>query len=981
MVPVVGTLRDDDTVAAFEASPEPSPPQDPPLPATVGRFQILGRLGAGGMGEVFTAYDDRLDRKVAVKVVHRSGVGTKAQSRMLREAQALAKVSHPNVVAVHEVGEHRGDLYIAMELIRGETLREWATDARPWKDVVEVYTQAAAGLSAAHEVGLVHRDFKPDNAILGEDGRVRVLDFGLARHAHAADVQDATDLASTDEAHDDRLTQTGVTAGTPAYMAPEQMRHQPLSPATDQFSLCVALYEALYQERPFEGETQLTLFANVLEGTVRAPPPSSTVPPFLREALLRGLKVDPQDRFPSVRALASALANDPTRRRRKRLLVGAAFVAVTGGVYGGFSWGRALSTTQCPSGAEKIADVWSPDRADALAAHFSDEAPYVAHTWRSVKARADRYATTWASHWDSQCEAAVEDEKTPATARGTMCLTRTLDQFETSLELAASSTPTEWATAFVTEPLAQDPRDCLDPAGWEVDAVPSPDEERLAAELSRLRMHTLLGNRTHGLEQLPPLLERIRELDAPRVLVDALLTRAELSFHVGRFQDAREAVDEAILIAEPNRYDVGAARGLTLQLAIHFRGEHDQDAARALLPRAEAAVVRAGNPESLRVALLNQQVFLALMSGDDDQARTSARDAVDLVTQRYGDDDVRVVHALQVQSQAHMRTGDVETMRANEARVLEIFEREGGPAHPRVAEPLDNLGHWAYATDRWDEGLKTYQRAQAILEQPETKPNLQLAWVLAKLAEGHLILGDVDAALDRTDRSIALHVELESADSMHLSGPLAIAARAERVLGREAEAMEKLVRASELFLARDGARNSVHTFAEAMRAAADASLPLDAAPLHRYLGALHPSMGAARRMGLAAEARLLAARGESNEARRALSAFDAIQSSDTVPPDVALDVSIAHRTLGDTEAAARWWSTVAEQLGSSDEIPREAWPVEFILRVGAAEHAPDNVDPAQVSKLVSPAIRTLEDCCRDSPWLDRARRVLPPRND
>ncbi|MEM6292790.1 MAG: serine/threonine-protein kinase [Myxococcota bacterium] len=244
---MVGTRRDDDTIAAFEASPDPSAPdqsdQETPLPATVGRFQILARLGAGGMGEVFTAYDDRLDRKVAVKVVHRSGVGTKAQSRMLREAQALAKVSHPNVVAVHEVGEHRGDLYIAMELIRGETLGQWSAEGRPWREVVEVYSQAAAGLSAAHEAGLVHRDFKPDNAIVGEDGRVRVLDFGLARQSHAAEVPDAEERASTSSPRDDRLTQTGVTAGTPAYMAPEQIRHQPLSAATDQFSFCVALYD------------------------------------------------------------------------------------------------------------------------------------------------------------------------------------------------------------------------------------------------------------------------------------------------------------------------------------------------------------------------------------------------------------------------------------------------------------------------------------------------------------------------------------------------------------------------------------------------------------------------------------------------------------------------------------------------------------------------------------------------------------------
>ncbi|MBA3462537.1 MAG: serine/threonine protein kinase, partial [Deltaproteobacteria bacterium] len=234
----------------------PSPSQVTELPKRtigdrVGRYLILSTLGTGGMGVVFSAYDPQLDRKVALKLL-RSGLqlATKdAQKRLRREAQAIAQLSHPNVVGVYDVGTDGGDLYIAMELVEGETLGQWLRSyPRTWREIIDVFLQAAKGLVAAHGVGLLHRDFKPDNVLVGGDGRVRVTDFGLARSLLVLDEESARGQTTPHlpAALSSSLTATGTVLGTPRYMPPEQLTGPDIDARADQFSFCVALYEALY---------------------------------------------------------------------------------------------------------------------------------------------------------------------------------------------------------------------------------------------------------------------------------------------------------------------------------------------------------------------------------------------------------------------------------------------------------------------------------------------------------------------------------------------------------------------------------------------------------------------------------------------------------------------------------------------------------------------------------------------------------------
>ncbi|MEM9455329.1 MAG: serine/threonine-protein kinase [Myxococcota bacterium] len=287
----------------------------------LGRYVVLGTLGRGAMGTVLKAFDRKLDRRVAIKVLRR-GVEQQYAKRLVREAQALAKLSHPNVVHVYEVDEVDGQNFVVMELVPGRTLHEWMQqqERRGWKECVEVFLQVGAGLAAAHARGLVHRDFKPSNAIIDESGRVRVLDFGLARKVDRLGLEEQTTNvmgAEPDLVLSLSLTQTGTVLGTPAYMPLEQMQGGEADARSDQFSFCAALYEALYGERPYEGESLAGLVIAMRGGVVRVPIARTSVPRRLRRALLRGLAADPEDRWPSMDALLVELRRVLAPRRKR----------------------------------------------------------------------------------------------------------------------------------------------------------------------------------------------------------------------------------------------------------------------------------------------------------------------------------------------------------------------------------------------------------------------------------------------------------------------------------------------------------------------------------------------------------------------------------------------------------------------------------------------------------------------------------------
>jgi serine/threonine protein kinase/formylglycine-generating enzyme required for sulfatase activity len=310
--------------------------------STLGRYLVLELLGTGGAGVVYAAYDPELDRKVALKVLRpqeATGDAERRQARLLREARAIAKVSHPNVVAIFDVGVNDGQVFLAMEYLAGGTLRQWmGARRRPWREVVAMFIEIGRGLAGAHAEGLIHRDFKPDNVLLDKAEKPKVLDFGLVRlttdlesSGSSPSLPSLPAVAGTARDAQKALTRTGSLVGTPAYMAPEQFLGLPIDARTDQFAFCVALFEALYGERPFEGENVLNLAVSVTEGRVRPDAKRTDVPGWVRSAVFRGLQAKPDQRFSSLERLLAVLENDPVVRRRRRAFAIAATSLVVAG--------------------------------------------------------------------------------------------------------------------------------------------------------------------------------------------------------------------------------------------------------------------------------------------------------------------------------------------------------------------------------------------------------------------------------------------------------------------------------------------------------------------------------------------------------------------------------------------------------------------------------------------------------------------------
>ncbi len=312
--PASDATRPEPRTAASEPSTTAAPHA---IGATIGRYTLAGVLGSGGMGVVYRAFDPRLGRPVALKVVRPGVNAEESRPRLLREAQAMAKLAHPNVIAVHDAGVVGDEVFVAMELVDGENLARWLEAPRSWREVIAMFTQAARGLAAAHAAGLVHRDFKPLNVLVGKDGRVRVLDFGLARPIEAP--HEAIDVGHSDTAPLS-LTRTGAIVGTPLYMAPEQHAGGTTDARTDQFAFCVALYHALFGVYPFAGASLPELMISVMEGIVEVPA-RRRVPGWLTRVVVRGLAVRPDARFASMEALLAEL--DTGRRRSGRVWIAA----------------------------------------------------------------------------------------------------------------------------------------------------------------------------------------------------------------------------------------------------------------------------------------------------------------------------------------------------------------------------------------------------------------------------------------------------------------------------------------------------------------------------------------------------------------------------------------------------------------------------------------------------------------------------------
>jgi eukaryotic-like serine/threonine-protein kinase len=578
--------------------------------AIVGRYVVQARLGEGGMGVVYAARDPELNRKVALKVLRGDARDPqRLGERLRREAQAMAQLAHPNVVMVHDVGSLGNRLFIAMELVEGTTLRGWlAASPRSWREIVAKLVPAGEGLAAAHAAGLVHRDFKPDNVLVGMDGRVRVGDFGLARaFSSTPSISETSALVQLTSAR----TITGSIVGTPYYMAPEQFLGQIVDERTDQFAFCVTLHSAIVGQHPFQGDSLESLSHAVTHGLYRPPSRPDPMPRWLRRVLRRGLSTRPEHRYPSMRHLLRAL----TRDRRRRLRYAAAAVLPVLALAAVVTI-ASRPGSPCAGGEAKWAGVWDGARAGAVARAFvATGQPYAGAALAQVRRELDRYRRAWTLTHNEACEAArVRGEQThEMLAKRGLCLDQRLERVRALTDgFLAADAGTVAGAAYALDALPE-LAPCSDVQALALQPAP-PEDARVARVLRDLA-------RVHDLASARHLVDEARQLGYRPLEAEALLEQARVERAAGDAVAARRDLERAIWAAEAAHVDEAAARGWLALMPL------DAQAGLALAPRVTALLERMGGNPTLEAELHLTRATLLLELDRLPEARAEAERA------------------------------------------------------------------------------------------------------------------------------------------------------------------------------------------------------------------------------------------------------------------------------------------------------------------------------------------------------------------
>ena len=775
--------------------------EHPTLLSRIGRFTVLERLGEGGMGIVYAAYDNELDRKVAVKVL-RDDTDRRdphARDRLLREAQAMARLSHPNIVAVHEAGWHEGQVFIAMEFVRGHNLGVWLqSGGQSWRDALGLLLQAGRGLAAAHAAGLIHRDFKPANTLVGVDGVVKVLDFGLARSVHASDAPHASQLPTplTASQLDVDITRTGAVLGTPAYMAPEQHLGCPATELSDQFSFCVTLYESVYGQHPFDTSSLASLAFSITQGKVREPPSSVTSPQGLFQIITRGLAVEPSQRFPSMPALLAALERI-RERRRLPWLVPATLACLVGAA--GFSAATLSAETAntCAAADQELAGLWdTTTRESARAGILATGLPYAGDTWERVRPRLDEYARALVDMRGEACRAHAEGRSSlHLFDQRTACLDErhaSLAAFTGILARADADVVRNAAAAAAALPAVAA---CGDTQAF-IDAVAGPRDPELRGPVARARealaeahAHELAGQPQQGLDLVD--LVEVNALDYLPLAAEAGLRRGSLLSEAGRHEEA----DAALTTALRNSLTAGHA---PVSAAIITRRAFVR-AARLDRPRdvlGEAPVVdglvarlaaTSDGPLLLGDHFNNLGIAHAVL-GEQPQAREFFTRAIDARKAALGDDHPQVVFALANLGLSLAEGSDLVAAADRLRTAFTAAEAGLGPKHPHVALVAVNLGYVHRKLGRQRDAAIFLQRAltlQTELLGPDS-PDLQFA--LTNLGDLAIDQRRCDQAAVHYRRALelveaargpddpgAIHARLGLGDALACAGDLAAA--------------------------------------------------------------------------------------------------------------------------------------------------------------------------------------------------------------
>jgi tetratricopeptide (TPR) repeat protein len=705
----------------------------------VGRYQILGAIGRGGMGEVYAAYHPDLDRRIALKVVYGEEAGkADRQHRLLREAQIIARLDHPNIVAVHDAGVIDGRVYLAMEFVDGQTIATWRRErARSWREVVEVFLAAGRGLAAAHAASVVHRDFKPQNVMIGTDGRVRVMDFGLARPLRSPD--------PVPEPGPERGVKTlvsttvGALIGTPAYMAPEQIQGAPANPQSDQFSFAVALHEAIYCVRP---------------GLASGRPSRASarrIPPWLKAVVRRGLDPEPSKRFESLNHMLRAMERGRARLRGKIMLLACAvLLAAVGGTVA-----RATRRQQfsCVAPRDRIDAIWTTGEAAGsrraalhrrfLASGLADPES----TWERVARIIDDRTRSWAAMYQDACEAThLRGEQSAEVLDLRMtCLADDIDETRAYVDGLLKGDDTGLGRAVGGARSLKSIQRCADLKDLR-SLVPLPADSRARAQVERLQQAIndagvllSLGYERQGAAQLQRIMPAVRALHYEPLRAQALEELGHAQVSVLDLPGAEQTLQQALLAAEMVRDDRTVTRSADALASVEIL-KSNLEQARWWVDFGQAVIERSHAQTSLVAAwLLNERGNIEYEQGEFGRAADELRAAVALKT-----------------------------------TIL-------GPRHPDVAGSIANLANILEELERWPEAAALAQDAVAIDETSGNGESITLAMTLGIEGEILLHLGRIDDA--EAALAHAMSLEERSGDKSIILGWL-LTNRGELLLAR-----------------------------------------------------------------------------------------------------------------------------------------------------------------------------------------------------
>ena len=710
----------------------------------VGRYVVLGVAGQGGFGVVYRAYDPELDRKIALKLLdERADEDPAVRREVLAEARAMAKLRHRNIVAVYDVGEHEGRGFVAMEYVDGVDLRGWlGAESRPWPVIARVMARAARGLAAAHEAGIVHRDFKPSNVLVDSSGQVYVADFGLAR------------AMRRDDAGPTDADEPTLPPGSPPYLAPELYDGAEATPASDVFAFCVSLWEAVYGERPWTDEDETEL----LEAKRKGPPsaPRSGVPSSVVAVLRAGLSPDPEARPEGMTALAEALEHDGGKRGW-----GIAVVATLAAVAAVGLWLR--DDDPCAEAANAVDGVWNEETRGGLADHIGAMA--LADTAETVD-RLEQNVDAWVERWRSErvdaCQAThVRREQSAVLLDLRMaCLDRELSQLTAILELVregdaklVASSPR--AVAKLGRGLSCDRESVQatdrDPKGPEVDEV--------VADLDRIAVDEAVARYQEGLERIEDVEARAEALGAQGLLLQARYRHGRLLDLTGDAQAAVELHERTHWDAEAGAWDeVAMSAGLDVMYE-YAAVLGKPDVALSWAPHVRAAIRRAGGDERRRATLVDFTGIAHLYLGDVEAAAKAHEEALAL-RETYDDEALDTVATLQNLGIAYEELHRYDDAIAQQERARDILVRLVGENHPHTARVLDNLGTALLRKGDLAASIENLRRALEIRRSVLGPKHRSVALSHLHLAHAALEGDDHARAIEGFTEALALYTEV-----------------------------------------------------------------------------------------------------------------------------------------------------------------------------------------------------------------------------